>query len=319
MAGKPLRPSWKGWERASPEQPVGRFPPGWAIWEGGASPGLQQPWPSFLPSFLSSLFSSFFPSLFLSLFPSFLPFLLPSSSSLFPSLFPFSLLASFLVSFLTSFLVSFLSLFLLPSSPLPSFLLPSTSDLVYSSFFPSSFHFRSRLLFLLSFFLPLPISSTLPSFLLPSLFPSLFPCFIPSFLVSFLSIKAIESNSKEDDTMWLTYWVVYGVFSIAEFFSDLFLYWFPFYYAGKCLFLVWCMAPVPWNGSQVIYRTIIRPFFPQAPPRVDNMMGDIGTQGPGRGLHRHPGSPADSGQEQSPAGGRGGPTAQLPVGTRAGT
>lgn len=49
------------------------------------------------------------------------------------------------------------------------------------------------------------------------------------------SIKAIESNSKDDDTQWLTYWVVYGVFSIVEAFSDIFLSWFPFYYAGKVL------------------------------------------------------------------------------------
>lgn len=46
-------------------------------------------------------------------------------------------------------------------------------------------------------------------------------------------IKAIESPSKEDDTVWLTYWVVYGLFGLAEFFSDLLLSWFPFYYAGK--------------------------------------------------------------------------------------
>lgn len=46
-------------------------------------------------------------------------------------------------------------------------------------------------------------------------------------------IKAIESTNKEDDTKWLTYWVVYGIFSLAEFFSDIFLYWFPFYYAFK--------------------------------------------------------------------------------------
>lgn len=46
-------------------------------------------------------------------------------------------------------------------------------------------------------------------------------------------VKAIESPSKEDDTKWLTYWVVYGVFSLGEFFSDIFLYWFPFYYAFK--------------------------------------------------------------------------------------
>lgn len=48
-----------------------------------------------------------------------------------------------------------------------------------------------------------------------------------------LRVKAIESPSKEDDTKWLTYWVVYGVFSLGEFFSDIFLYWFPFYYAFK--------------------------------------------------------------------------------------
>ncbi|EDK97086.1 receptor accessory protein 5, isoform CRA_b, partial [Mus musculus] len=50
---------------------------------------------------------------------------------------------------------------------------------------------------------------------------------------AYISMKAIESPNKDDDTQWLTYWVVYGVFSIAEFFSDLFLSWFPFYYMLK--------------------------------------------------------------------------------------
>uniref|UniRef100_A0A8C7AM45 Receptor expression-enhancing protein n=1 Tax=Neovison vison TaxID=452646 RepID=A0A8C7AM45_NEOVI len=50
---------------------------------------------------------------------------------------------------------------------------------------------------------------------------------------AYASIKAIESPSKDDDTVWLTYWVVYGLFGLAEFFSDLLLSWFPFYYAGK--------------------------------------------------------------------------------------
>ncbi|XP_014440969.1 receptor expression-enhancing protein 6 [Tupaia chinensis] len=50
---------------------------------------------------------------------------------------------------------------------------------------------------------------------------------------AYASVKAIESPSKEDDTVWLTYWVVYGLFGLAEFFSDLLLSWCPFYYAGK--------------------------------------------------------------------------------------
>ncbi|NXV79707.1 REEP6 protein, partial [Atlantisia rogersi] len=91
-------------------------------------------------------------------------------------------------------------------------------------------------------------------------------------------IKAIESSNKEDDTTWLTYWVVYGVFSIAESFSDTFLYWFPFYYAGKCLFLVWCMAPVSWNGSQLLYKNIIRPCFLRHHHTVDNILGHLSTK-----------------------------------------
>lgn len=46
-------------------------------------------------------------------------------------------------------------------------------------------------------------------------------------------VKAIESPNKEDDTVWLTYWVVYALFALVEFFSDLLLFWFPFYYVGK--------------------------------------------------------------------------------------
>eukprot|EP00062_Callorhinchus_milii_P013525 gi/632961716/ref/XP_007896916.1/ PREDICTED: receptor expression-enhancing protein 6 [Callorhinchus milii] len=92
---------------------------------------------------------------------------------------------------------------------------------------------------------------------------------------AYLSIKAIESPDKEDDTKWLTYWVVYGIFSLAEFFSDIFLYWFPFYYAGKCLFLLWCMAPVAWNGSQTIYQRVVRPLFLRHHTKVDCVVNDL--------------------------------------------
>ncbi|XP_047231221.1 receptor expression-enhancing protein 6 isoform X2 [Girardinichthys multiradiatus] len=92
---------------------------------------------------------------------------------------------------------------------------------------------------------------------------------------AYYSIKAIESPCKEDDTKWLTYWVVYGVFSLGEFFSDIFLYWFPFYYAFKCLFLLWCMAPMSWNGSQIIYNKVVRPLFLRHEATVDNMVSDL--------------------------------------------
>uniref|UniRef100_A0A8C5UAN5 Receptor expression-enhancing protein n=1 Tax=Malurus cyaneus samueli TaxID=2593467 RepID=A0A8C5UAN5_9PASS len=88
-------------------------------------------------------------------------------------------------------------------------------------------------------------------------------------------IKAIESPNKDDDTQWLTYWVVYGIFSIAEFFSDIFLSWFPFYYMLKCGFLLWCMAPSPSNGAEFLYNRIIRPFFLKHEAQLDSVVQDL--------------------------------------------
>ncbi|KAF6126889.1 receptor accessory protein 5 [Phyllostomus discolor] len=92
---------------------------------------------------------------------------------------------------------------------------------------------------------------------------------------SYIAIKAIESPNKDDDTQWLTYWVVYGVFSIAEFFSDFFLSWLPFYYMLKCGFLLWCMAPSPSNGAELLYKRIIRPFFLKHQSQVDNVVNEM--------------------------------------------
>lgn len=55
---------------------------------------------------------------------------------------------------------------------------------------------------------------------------------------AYISIKAIESHTKADDTKWLTYWVLYAVFSIIEFFSGFLTKFIPFYWLLKvCLFV----------------------------------------------------------------------------------
>jgi len=86
---------------------------------------------------------------------------------------------------------------------------------------------------------------------------------------AYASVKAIESTDKNDDTKWLTYWVVYAVFSLMEFFTDIFFWWIPLYAFLKCLFLVYCMAPTSWNGSEAIYHRIIRPFVLRHQKKVD--------------------------------------------------
>lgn len=87
---------------------------------------------------------------------------------------------------------------------------------------------------------------------------------------AYASIQAIESRNKDDDTKWLTYWVVFATFSVFEYFSDIMLSWFPFYWLAKCVFMIWCFAPVEFNGSQFIYRRFIRPVFLKNKETIDN-------------------------------------------------
>jgi len=96
-------------------------------------------------------------------------------------------------------------------------------------------------------------------------------CFLVGFIYpAYQSIKAIESSNKEDDTQWLTYWVVFSAFIVVEYVSDLLVYWFPLYWFFKCLFLVWCFAPVKWNGSNVIYQRFLRPQFLMHSAKIDD-------------------------------------------------
>ena len=74
------------------------------------------------------------------------------------------------------------------------------------------------------------------------------------------SFKAIESENREDRVQWLIYWVVFGVFHIAESGVEILLAWFPFYYAFKLGFLVYCFLPST-RGAQFVYGNIIKPFL----------------------------------------------------------
>ena len=63
-------------------------------------------------------------------------------------------------------------------------------------------------------------------------------------LPAFLSVKAIESPSHNDDIQWLTYWVVFGFFTFIESFAGrVVLYYLPWYFAFKSLFILWLQLP----------------------------------------------------------------------------
>ncbi|XP_048734223.1 receptor expression-enhancing protein 5-like isoform X2 [Ostrea edulis] len=96
--------------------------------------------------------------------------------------------------------------------------------------------------------------------------------FIGFLYPAYASFKAVESTSKDDDTVWLIYWVVYSFFALLEFFTDIFLFWIPFYWLLKCIFLVWCMSPTSYNGSQTLYYKVIRPFILRYEKKIDSAL-----------------------------------------------
>ena len=77
---------------------------------------------------------------------------------------------------------------------------------------------------------------------------------------AFMSFIAMESEEAGADKQWLTYWVVYGAFSILDQFAGFILSFIPFYYFLKVGFLVWCMHPST-NGATIVYDTYILPYF----------------------------------------------------------
>ncbi|KAF9581241.1 ER membrane protein DP1/Yop1 [Lunasporangiospora selenospora] len=85
---------------------------------------------------------------------------------------------------------------------------------------------------------------------------------------AYRSFKALETPEKEDDKQWLTYWCVYGFVSILESFTDVLLYWFPFYFFLKTVFLLWLMIP-SFNGAVIIYTRVLRPFLVQHKSDID--------------------------------------------------
>ncbi|KII94455.1 hypothetical protein PLICRDRAFT_36727 [Plicaturopsis crispa FD-325 SS-3] len=78
-------------------------------------------------------------------------------------------------------------------------------------------------------------------------------------LPAYLSFKALESPGAQDDVQWLTYWVVFGFFNFLESFAlRVVLYYFPWYFAFKTVFILWLQLPA-FRGAQTTYQTVLKP------------------------------------------------------------
>ncbi|KAG6547519.1 hypothetical protein Mapa_010967 [Marchantia paleacea] len=73
----------------------------------------------------------------------------------------------------------------------------------------------------------------------------------------YASIMAIESPFKEDDTQWLTYWVLYSFFSLIELGFDRVLAWIPMWYTVKLACIAWLVLP-QFRGAAYVYDNYVR-------------------------------------------------------------
>lgn len=82
---------------------------------------------------------------------------------------------------------------------------------------------------------------------------------IAGFVVpGYYSLLALETTTTSDDTELLTYWVVFAFLNVIEFWSRAILYWIPFYYLFKTVFLLYIGIPA-FGGAKLIYLNVIKP------------------------------------------------------------
>ena len=75
----------------------------------------------------------------------------------------------------------------------------------------------------------------------------------------FMSFHALESHGADDDKQWLTYWVVFGLFSLTDQCAGFILHFIPFYYVLKVATLIWLFHPA-FLGASYVYREFIQPY-----------------------------------------------------------
>jgi len=77
---------------------------------------------------------------------------------------------------------------------------------------------------------------------------------------AYCSIKAIESKDKDDDSQWLTYWLVFGLFKVVEGTADILISSIPFYFFIKAAFLVYLFMPST-QGAKVVYENVVKVYI----------------------------------------------------------
>ena len=93
----------------------------------------------------------------------------------------------------------------------------------------------------------------------------------------YYSLVALESPGKNDDTQFLTYWVVYAAFTIIEFWSSVIIFWIPAYWLFKTVFFLWLGLPA-FSCARYVYSSLLQQIsqkFLGIKPTTSSLQDDV--------------------------------------------
>ncbi|CAJ0628552.1 5980_t:CDS:2 [Entrophospora sp. SA101] len=89
---------------------------------------------------------------------------------------------------------------------------------------------------------------------------------------TYASFKAIKTNDVKTIKLWLMYWIIMALFTMWEGFFDHFIFWFPFYYEIKMLFILWLIYPHS-EGAAFLYNKFVNPTLTNHEQEIDSAIG----------------------------------------------
>jgi len=91
----------------------------------------------------------------------------------------------------------------------------------------------------------------------------------------YMSLKAIESSDKDDDTAMLTYWLMFSFIKVFESMFGWLTAIIPFYFIFKIALCIWCYHPKS-LGANTLYHRIVKPFIV---PKMNEILGVTSSSG----------------------------------------
>ncbi|CAK68465.1 unnamed protein product (macronuclear) [Paramecium tetraurelia] len=98
--------------------------------------------------------------------------------------------------------------------------------------------------------------------------------FVSMIYPAYRSIKAIESDNKEDDRQWLSYWILFSLLTLADSSIGFVLEFIPFYHVIRLALFVFLFHP-SFNGAEKVYKTVVQPVYLKYHKHIDQKIDQV--------------------------------------------